>query len=120
MVIQILNQRLIIKDWSDFMRFRTEKKNSGLAHNKSVQTFTENARTHYSSEKKEMGHELHTNETDILKAINDRFEYGDTQKDKSGYVIEFFNRSNKAKKLFHFQYEENYIKLKHLWEKDHH
>lgn len=98
------------------MRFRTEKKNNGLAHNKSAQTFRENARTHYSSEKKEMAHELHTNEVDILKALNDRYEYGDTQQLKNGYVIEFFNRDNKTKKHFEFQFEENYIKLKALWE----
>jgi len=107
-------------DWSDFMRFRNEKKNTGLSHSKTAQTFREKARSHYSSEKKEMEHEFHTNEIDILKALNDRFEHADTHLHKNNYVVEFFNRNNRNTKQFTFQFEENYIKLKHLWEDEIH
>ena len=102
------------------MRFRNESKNDGCAHNKSAQTYRESAKSNYSSEKKEIEHELHTNETDILKAINNQFEHSNTERTSNHYVIEFFNRNTKNKKNFNFAYEENYEKLKHLWETETH
>jgi len=102
------------------MRFRESHQNVGTAHDKSKQMTREKARTHYTAEKKEMEHELQTNQEDIMKALNDCYEYSQTTRQKGTYQIEMFNRNNKDKKVFTFLFEENYAKLRNIWEETTH
>ena len=66
--------------------------------------------------RKEMEHEFESTEQEILKAMNERYEFGEMKREHNRYILEFFNRNTKDKKNFTIAFEENYVKLKHLWE----
>jgi predicted nucleic acid-binding Zn-ribbon protein len=85
-------------------------------HLKSKNTLREKAKKHYTEERKEMEHEFESTEQEILKAMNERYEFGEMKREHNRYILEFFNRNTKDKKNFTIAFEENYVKLKHLWE----
>lgn len=85
-------------------------------HLKCKNTLREKAKKHYTEERKEMEHEFETTEQEILKAMNEKYEFGEMKREHHRYIVEFFNRNTKDKKTFTLAYEENYVKLKHLWE----
>ncbi len=64
------------------MHFRdSHKRNVSCTHDRSSQTFRERSRKRYADEKKEREHELHDNQNDILKAMNDHYEHLRTNRD---------------------------------------
>ncbi len=85
-------------------------------HLKTKNTLREKAKKHYTEERKEMEHEFESTEQEILKAMNERYEFGEMKREHNRYILEFFNRNTKDKKNFTIAFEENYVKLKHLWE----
>lgn len=87
-------------------------------HMRCKNTLREKAKEHYTEERKEMEHELESTEQGILKAMNERFEFGQMRREHHRYILEFFNRKTKDKKIFTIAFEENYVKLKDLWEND--
>jgi len=99
------------------MHFRdSHKRNVSCTHDRSSQTFRERSRKRYADEKKEREHELHDNQNDILKAMNDHFEHLRTNRDHGQYVVKFRNPENHRIRNFRFEYEDNYEKLKNIWE----
>lgn len=90
--------------------------NSSSFHLKTKNTLREKAKKHYTEERKEMEHEFEQTEQGILKAMNERYEFGEVRREHHRYILEFFNRNTKDKKTFTIAYEENYVKLKSLWE----
>lgn len=90
-------------------------RNAGF-HLKSKNTLREKAKKHYTEERREMEHEFDSTEQGILKAMNERYEFGEMKREHHRYILEFFNRNTKDKKTFIIAYEENYVKLKSLWE----
>lgn len=85
-------------------------------HMRCKNTLREKAKEHYTEERKDMEHELESTEQGILKAMNERYEFGEMKREHHRYILEFFNRNTKDKKTFTIAFEENYVKLKHLWE----
>ncbi len=74
------------------MHFRdSHKRNVSCTHDRSSQTFRERSRKRYADEKKEREHELHDNQNDILKAMNDHYEHLRTNRDHGQYVVKFRN-----------------------------
>lgn len=101
------------------MPFRNMGKNGVGLHDKARGMVKERSRDNFLREKKEMEHELNTTHDEIMKAMNDRYEYDMTKEKHGTREVTFFNRLNNHKKRFTIEFEENYNKLRNLWE-DHH
>lgn len=99
------------------MHFRnsSQRQVNGI-HDRSSQTFREKSRKRYADEKKEKEHELHENQANILKAMNDHYEYLRTNQDHGTYVVKFRNPDSHGIKNFRFQFEDNYEQLRDIWE----
>lgn len=100
------------------MPFKTNAQKAACVHDKSKSTFRENAKQHVTEEKKQMEHEFITVEKEIMKALNDKYEFSETRLAHEIYEVIFFNRVNKDKKSFRIEFGENYNKLKELWEEE--
>ncbi len=90
--------------------------NHASYHLKAKNTLREKAKKHFTEERREMEHEFESTEQGILKAMNERYEFGEMKREHHRYILEFFNRNTKDKKIFTLAYEENFVNLKHLWE----
>lgn len=99
------------------MNFRnSHQRNVNSIHDRSSQTFRETSRSRYAHEKKEREHELHDNKNNILKVMNDHYEYLRANRDHGAYVVKFRNPESRKVKNFRFEFEDNYEKLRNIWE----
>jgi hypothetical protein len=99
------------------MHFRdSQQRKVSCVHDRSSQTFREKSRNRYANEKKEKEHELQDNENDIMKVMNDHYEFLRSSRDHGSYVVKFQNPESHRIKNFRFEFEDNYEKLKTLWE----
>lgn len=75
----------------------------------------ETSRKKYEEEKKEIEKELHENKTEVEKLLNDDFEYCDEKNEYGNYIVRFKKSGEDSYKELKFQFEENYMHLKHMW-----
>lgn len=89
----------------------------GKSHYKDNKLYRETSRKRYEEEKKEMEKELHENRTELEKILNEHYEYFDERMEHNYNMVRFKASGKDSFKELKFEFEENYMHLKEMWEK---
>ncbi|MZQ75972.1 MAG: hypothetical protein GT589_07480 [Peptoclostridium sp.] len=75
----------------------------------------ETTKRKYEEERRELEKELHENKIEIEKLFNEKFEYCDEKIEYDCYFVRFKKSGEDSYKELKFEFEENYMHLKHMW-----
>ncbi len=98
------------------MPFGNKQQKRSSTHSKTKNTLREEAREHFSAEKKEMDHELQSLKKSLDEAFRGGFVFEREEVRHNHYHITLVHPSRQERKKLIIRFEPNHAELKGLWQ----